>query len=260
MAERPKWTDWHTISLLLILVALVLLGLLIPAQQRLWAWLGILVLLVLVATIAGHGITGLWRGLFIDERNKLSLSRLQMALWTIVILSGFLTSALSNLAAGQFSPLSIAIPSELWLLMGISTTSLVGSPLLIRSKMDKEPKEDERKRTFSIKEKQGVDVSQLDNIGLILVNKRPEDSSLADLFSGEETGNGAHLDLGKIQMLYFTLILVIAYAVTLGFSLASGLGRILTLPALDPSMVALLGISHAGYLINKATPHSSIEL
>jgi hypothetical protein len=258
MAEKPKWTDWHTISLLLILVALVLLGLLVPSQNRLWSWLGILIFLALFAAIAGHGITGLWRGFLIDERNKISLSRLQMALWTILVLSGFLTAALSNLAAGHFSPLSIAIPGELWLLLGISTTSLVGSPLILRTKMEKEPKEEERKRTFALKEKQGIDVSKLDNSGLILMNKRPEDSSIGDLFSGEETGNAAHLDLGKIQMFYFTLILVIAYAVTLGALWAGNVGRIIALPTLDSGMVALLGISHAGYLIHKAIPHSSI--
>ena len=259
MTEKPKWTGWHTLSLLLILVAIVLIGLLIPSQSRIWTGLGTLILLIVFAAVAGHGITGLWRGLLIDERNKMSLSRLQMALWTIIVLSGFSTAVFSNLATGHANPLSIAIPSELWLLMGISTTSLVGSPLILRSKMDKSPNEKEKKRTFSLKETQGTDVSQLDNMGLVLVNKRPEDAEVSDLFVGEETGNGAHLDLGKIQMFYFTMILVLTYAVTLGATLASNVGRIGELPALSPGMIALLGISHAGYLTNKAIPHSGIE-
>jgi hypothetical protein len=259
MAEKSKWTSLHTASLLAILIAIVLIGVLLPPQSRLWSWLGTLVLLTAFAAIAGQGITGLWRGLLIDERNKLSLSRLQLTLWTIVVLSGFFAAALSNLAAGYVNPLSIAIPSELWLLMGISTTSLLGSPLILRTKMEKAPKKTEKEKTFALREKQGVDASRLDNVGLVLVNKDPDAAQPADLFAGEETGNGAHLDLGKIQMLYFTVILVLTYAVTLGSTFAGALGRIGQLPALDPGMIALLGISHAGYLLHKAIPHSETE-
>lgn len=45
-----------------------------------WAWIGTLILLAGFANVAGHGILGLWTGLLIDERNKMSLSKLQMIL------------------------------------------------------------------------------------------------------------------------------------------------------------------------------------
>ena len=99
-----QWTPWHTIALLLIIAIIVLTGLLSPTRARLWTWVVALVLLGVFAAIAGQGITGLWRGLLIDERNKISLARLQLTLWTIVVLSGFLTAALSNLAAQQPTP------------------------------------------------------------------------------------------------------------------------------------------------------------
>src|SRR2546427_2881501 len=101
----PRWTGWHTLGLLCILVVIVLVGLRIPTGARLGAWLLTLILLAVFAAVAGQGITGLWRGLLIDERNKISLSRLQIVLWTVVVLSGFLTAALSNLAMGQPTPL-----------------------------------------------------------------------------------------------------------------------------------------------------------
>jgi hypothetical protein len=113
-----------------------------------------LALLGIFAAIAGQGITGLWRGLLIDERNKISLSRLQRTLWTIVVLSGFLTAALSNLEAGQPDPLAISAPSELWLLMGISTTSLVASPLIKSTKRSVEANEGEKNHTFALLAKQ----------------------------------------------------------------------------------------------------------
>lgn len=256
MAENSKWTGWHTFVLLATIVAIVLIGLLIPVQRRLWAWLGTLILLTVFTTIAGHGITGLWRGLLIDERNKISLSRLQMILWTIVVLSGFLAAALSNLALAQTDPLSIAIPTELWLLMGISTTSLVGSPLIKSTKIAKKANEGETTSTFNLMAKEGVDTSKLTSKGQIVVNTALEEARWYDLFKGEESGNAAQLDLSKVQMFFFTLILVLAYAIALGTALTGTEAKIDNFPALDPGMVALLGISHAGYLVHKAVPHS----
>lgn len=231
-----------------------------PFTYRLCAWLVILILLTVFAVIAGHGVTGMWRGLLIDERNKMSLSRLQIILWTIIVLSGFLTAALANIVAGVENPLSISIPKELWLLMGISTTSLVCSPLILSTKKVKEPEEGEQKQTIaSMAAEEGVSSedlkSKVTNKGQVIINKDLKDARLSDLFKGEETGNAAQLDLGKIQMFYFTLILVLAYAVALG-DLLCGTGKIVEFPVLSSSMVALLGISHAGYLTNKAIPHS----
>jgi len=250
-----KWTGWHTVGLLAITVAVVLLGYLVPLKARGWAWLGTLILLTLFALVVGHGITGLWRGLLIDDRNKMSLSRLQMILWTIIVLSGFLVAGLSNVMNGQNNPLSITIPAELWVLMVISTTSLVGSPLIMSNKKNKPINEQEKKRTFALMERQGVDANRLDNKGQVVVNNLPEDAQLSDLFKGDEIGNAAQVDLAKIQMFYFTLILVLVYAIALGKLLAGGTA-IDHFPPLDEGMVALLGISHAGYLTSKATTHS----
>ena len=97
----------------------------------------------------------------------------------------------------------------------------------------------------------------------VTVNASPKDARVADLFRGDETGNGAHLDLGKVQMLFFTVVLVLVYFFALGNGFADivngvvGDGkRVYQLPALSQSMVTLLGISHAGYLAAKAAPPS----
>ena len=88
------------------------------------------------------------------------------------------------------------------------------------------------------------------------LRRRPPSLAAHQHFRGEEIGNAAHLDLGKIQLFYFTVILVLAYAVALGTAFASGAARIGEFPALDSGIVALLGISHAGYLTHKAISHS----
>jgi hypothetical protein len=53
-------------------------------------------------------------------------------------------------------------------------------------------------------------------------------------------------------MFYFTIILVIAYGVAIGTMFLSEASVIASLPPFNSSMLALIGISHAGYLSNKA--------
>lgn len=257
MKDKMTWSGAHTWALLLILAAIALVGLLVPPGYRLWAWLASLLLLAFFVLIAGHGITGIWSGVLIDEFNKMSLARLQMVLWTIVILSGILTAGLANIASGQSDPIAISVPPELWLVMGISITSLVGSPLILSTKTERVVDEMDMARTFdSIVSKQGADPDTLDTKGMIMSNTVPSAARWSDMFRGEEVGNGSQLDLGKIQMFYFTLILVFIYGAALGALFSSGAARIDAFPALSSSMVALLGISHAGYLTNKAVPHT----
>jgi hypothetical protein len=229
MADQVKhWTRGHTWGLLAIVVAIFVLGWFVPTSARLWAWLPSLVLLALFIGVAGHGITGYWRGALIDEQNKISLSRLQLAAWTAVVLSAYVTAALGNIAHGAGDPLGIRIDSQIWILLGISTTSLVGSPLLKSNKRIQ---------------------------GLLLRSSAPGDSSWADLFRGEETGNEGLLDMAKVQMFYFTVILVVGYATALGVRMADRSFPFDTFPGLSTGALTLLGISHAGYLTNKVIPH-----
>jgi hypothetical protein len=258
-----RWTRWHTASLLLIVIFLIAVGL---TQTPLVSFLASLGLMAACTAIAGHGVLGLWRGLLIDERNKLSLSRLQMILWTVVVLSGFLTAALWNCRSEQNKqPLSIAIPSQLWLLMGISTASLVATPLIRSTKTSQPPNAPETMSEAAKKElartkeqlaRQNLTEDKIDNVGKIVIWKWPEDARVADLFQGDETGNAAHLDLGKVQMLFFTLVSVLTYAVALAYLFIPAPSSINALPPVDQGMVALLGISQAGFLTNNAVPHS----
>ena len=111
--------------------------------------------------------------------------------------------------------------------------------------------------------RQGLTDDEIKKLGKIIIWSWPWDARLADLFQGEEIGNAAHLDLGKIQMFYFTLVLVLTYAVMLGAMFShitqhtSPTGMISGLPSLPDGMVALLGISNGGYLGNKVIPHTA---
>lgn len=261
MEKESKWTGWHTFGLLVIVIAIVFFGLFLPVELLFWAWIATLILIGLFIAVAGQGIIGLWRGLFIDEMNRISLSRFQLTLWTIIVLSSFFIAALYNIATKQPDPLSIKIPEELWVLIGISTTSLVGSPLIKGPKKDKEASKKETDRAQETMKKLDIDSNKITRVGLLIKNITPDMSRWSDLFSTEEMGNIGHLDLAKVQMFFFTIILVLAYCVLMGKIFVNinpvGLTKISEFPSLDPGMVALLGISHAGYLTNKGISHTS---
>lgn len=253
---NPTWTTWHTVALVAIAAAVGVVGWYSTPSWRSGGWILTMVLLAIFVLVAGHGVNGRLSGVLVDERNRMSLSRLQMILWTIVILAGYLVGALGNVRLKAADPLSIAIPGEIWAILGISTASLVGSPLLRSSKKTKPANTQEAAQTFNLLRDQGLDIGQLGVQGQVVVAASPNQASFGDLFRGEETGNAAVLDVGKIQMFFFTLALVLAYAVGIG-QLINTVPVVTEFPELGQGMVTLLGISHAGYLVNKGVPHST---
>lgn len=266
-----SWSWFHNLGVAAILVALGVIGWVI--QDRQLALILILLLLLAAFIVIGLGITGRVSGAWIDERNKMTLSRLQLIVWTVLVLGGWLTLVLRNLATGANDPIAVAIPEQLWLLLGISTASLLGSPLILAGKRNQRVSTVEANETVQQLEGTSVtleaagptsrqlvdsDTKQLRAVGAVEVRPRPEDASWADLFRGDETGNAAYVDVGKVQLFIFTAVLVLAYAISL-FALFAGRDAVAALPALPESMLALLGISHAGYLTTKAVSHSAQE-
>jgi hypothetical protein len=227
-------------------------------NARTHAWI-----VIMVIVVAGYAINGKFLGALIDERKMVSLSRFQIALWTTVVLSAFLEIALSNIHMKVTDPLGISVPSQIWAVLGISTTSLIGSPLIREAKRRRNP---DRSVTQANLSKAGKAQGRpLANDGQVVNNLDIDKAGWADMFRGEDVADADNLDLGKIQMFLFTVIVVAAYAIAIGGLLlentpagAPALG-IKALPLLDASMVVLLGISHAGYLGNKAVPRGKTD-
>lgn len=246
------WTPLHTVGLLV----LTLLASAIPIWRPFSLfqdWLVVMALMCGFIVLAGHGIKGVWRGAFIDERNKISLSRLQILLWTILLLSAYGAIVVSRIPHDPLEALDIAIPSTLWFLMGISTTTMVGAPTIRQQK--------NRQTTVGTTammehlEFQGVDPSSLRMNGHVVCNHSARDASWSDLFMGEEYSNTSYLELGKVQLFFFTVLLVVTYGMAVGSILLSG-SVPSALPDISEGMLPLLGISHGGYLANKAVPTS----
>jgi hypothetical protein len=176
--------------------------------------------------------------------------------WTVIILSAFLTAVMVNLDLQARQPLAITVPPELWLLMGITTTSMVGSPLILNAKKGRHANEADQERAIRALIRQQVDTARVAILGQVVVNQEPASAKLSDLFRGSETGNVGQLDVGKLQMFFFTVILMLAYSASLA-ALFRQNEPVTALPILDAGMLTLLGISHAGYLVNKAVPRGS---
>jgi hypothetical protein len=224
-----------------------------------WTWLLAMAILTAVMAVLGHGITGIARGALIDRRNRLSLSRLQMLAWSVIILAGLYTAVMANLHLNDADPLQITLSKELWAALGISTASLVGSPLIKTNKQERhvEPARAEQiLKTLNLRLSRGETQNPVEASGQLVSNQNPEDSRLADLFMGEDLGDAALVDLGKAQMFFFTIVILVSYGAALMGFFDAHKGLFRELPELSQSVVALMGISHAGYLVKKAAPKS----
>ena len=222
---------WQVMGALLW-IAVILAILILSPKNSIWAWILTLGLLEVFFVAIGLKCKKIWFGVLIDERNKVSLSRFQITLWTILFLASLFAAALLNIFAGEPNPLDFVIPTEFWALMGISATSLVGSSLI---------KLNEPKRK------------------LLITNEKAEEANFLDMFMGEEIGNHNYIDLSKVQMFFFTIVAVVVYAVGLGGIFIENYTHITEFPPFHAGLLALIGISHAGYLTYKAIPHPKIE-
>lgn len=96
--------------------------------------------------------------------------------------------------------------------------------------------------------------------GLLHKNADPSEARWVDLFRGEEIGNYKLVDMSKVQMLLFTVVVIAAYAASISSMLRNmdtlRTAESLSFPDFSPSLNALLGISHGTYLSVKTVDHS----
>ncbi len=311
MSERIS-----TIVTIFLIIVMILISCLIPAfwgvRSLLWVWVGNLVLMIVVLgliSLTKKTPNAFWRFL-VDERNMISLSRFQLILWTIVIISSLLTIGFARVTDAikldrqdeyycseeaeeeetevdegeeneseegvcqAHAPLDLKIPAILFGLMGISLTSGVASPLIkdnieARTSTNGENGiQRERMNALIMKysapyieqatgrnKKQEQLIDEFYQDGAIVKRKPNYPAKFSDMFMGETTGNFLYLDPAKIQNFFFTILTLVGYAVLIGTILGSSesIASLYELPDLSEGLVALLGISHAGYLTKKVT-------
>lgn len=257
---KPKndWSDASSFGVIaLVFLAPISAGMATASGSPRTAWLLSMVFLILAMFLIGWKTNKSIWGVLIDNRNVMSLSRFQMVAWTGLIVSAIVAAAFWNMTMGNAEPLDFGIPGELWMLMGISTTSLVASPLIVNDKKTKKVSKTEEARIVSLLESTPADKGSTDTEGAIVRNTDPKYARWSDMLTGEETGNAAYADIPRIQMFFFTIVVLSTYAVSL-WTMFGNLGdqTVEAFPTLNESVLALIGISHAGYIAAKAAPHS----
>jgi hypothetical protein len=262
-ATAPAKTIETTSSGLAAAGVLLLVGLIVVAGWYAPAGvnLGLITLLMfLVMLVLGLAITKRPFGVLLNERNLVSLSRFQMALWTVIVLAAYFTFALARIKASTNDPalkdpLNIIMDWHLWALMGISTTSLVGAPLILSTKKDKDPDPSVVPKTARAVAESPADINA-NRQGTLYANPKMTDARFTDMFQGDELVNTAHIDLAKVQMFYFTIIAGVAFFVLVFNAIVVSNPDLSRLPVLPDGLVAILGISNAGYLTSKGIDHT----
>jgi hypothetical protein len=230
--------------------------------------------------IVSMGVTKRPLGFLINERNLMSLSRFQTVLWMVIILSSYFVIAVSKVVMGLPDPLEIGVDEKLWALMGISLTSLVGTSLINSTKTNKNPDNREVEKTAkALVESNNLPVSvaradqpekvamvvkeiKANREGTLYANPSTADASFNDMFQGDECGNAAYIDMAKVQMFFFTIVVALSYVALLSetmWRLATDPVHCSSLPNLSNGMIALLGISYAGNLAGKSVDRTKLQ-
>jgi hypothetical protein len=208
----------------------------------------------------GYGLRGNIIGGLVDDRGRLSLSRFQLAMWTVVILGGYWTLSFWNIAIGP--PGTIVLPAlqqDLWLLLGVVTISPLASSLVLsvrRQQTVDPPGTTVAGGQTGTATPPGVPQQAVGQDGPLDIRTQPNTWSFLDLFTGEEVANRGSIDLTRVQNFVFTLIALGAYLTLLLQQFKSVVpgAAVAALPPLSASLVGLLAISHAAYLAAKSLP------
>ncbi len=192
----------------------------VPRWQR---WLSLSVaagLLFLVALL----LTGFHPArLILGVDNRYSASQLQTVLWFWVVISAYMALVFHRLASAGWSYVGgVDIPSNLLILSGVSVLTFASAKLISRSK--------------------AADAAA----------PRPQAAAAprpADLVQD----NAQRTDLGDFQMVVITALAVLIYAIsTVEFMERIEFRRVVTMPDVDATLLAIFTLGQAAYLGKKA--------
>lgn len=150
-------------------------------------------------------------------------------------------------------PLHVVLPEELWVLMGIASASVIGAPVVATAKQPSAANDTDG--PSAVVKGHSECETRVRSAGRRRI-AQPSGARWTDLFLGEEVHNSNPVDLARLQMLLVTAILggIYALALTSAFVSSQPIHRF---PALSTTMLALLAVSHSGYLLRTPRPSGS---
>jgi hypothetical protein len=244
----------------------------VAPYARLAIFFGCLVALLCWFMSVGVGVTGQRAGVLWTSRNTYSLSRLQLTLWSWIILSAFMATVICRMnylfmpaqTGGFAGALNVVIHSELLQVMGISIASAALTPVILSWKSQSSVPSAETPPLVSTAQLNAAADrigAPIQAVGSVVVRDADYPPLFLDFFQGDEVGKAGLVDMGKVQQAIVSLVLIIGYlCILINMFITGDAGATpkvvgtTELPTLPQSVVNLLVISHAGYLAFKAAP------
>jgi len=221
-------------------------------------WVEVAALTALMIAV-GTSVTKRFWGILINERNVMSLSRFQAVLWTVLILADYATILLGRAWQGMsLVDAKDLLRPDLLALMGISYASAVGTSIVHANKAGKPtPASAVAEAQTNLNDTNGNFTAAQ---GVMYKNKDVSDASVGDMFQGDELADAHATDLSKVQMFFFTIVSAVVFLGTADamFTNMKSIGDVL-IPQLPENLIALMGISHAAYLGNKAVTRTQSQ-
>jgi len=117
----------------------------------------------------------------------------------------------------------------------------IGTPLLLSAKANQTPAPNTVAKASEALNEPAAEI-QTNNQGTLYSNAHISDASLTDMFQGDEIGNTAYVDVAKVQMFYFTVVVIVAYS----YALYSAMSHIypqegFMMPVPPTALVGLVG-------------------
>jgi hypothetical protein len=249
----------YIVSISIMLLAVVAipwcLGGHYPLTVRTFGFAAVLVsLLALFLALGEHISDQAALGVLLSGRNTYSLSRLQVVLWTWLIISALIAAVSARAwglgGGGLATAMDIEINEDLFAVMGISlgTAAAVPSLLSLKAQAGADPQQ--------VQAAQVRMVTPIGARGHLLVRPTGASALLRDLVQGDDLATAGIIDISKVQQLLITVLLVAGYAAML-FDLFLRSGEIAAMPPFNGYFLTLLAVSHTGYLIYKAAPRTA---
>jgi hypothetical protein len=224
--------------------------------------IGTMASMVILMLAVGIGWKGVWFGVLVDERNRISMSRVQQAAWTIILLSGLMVIAWFNAtlegvarqngkALSTFDLFPMMAP-QLWAALGLN---LVITPMLSGTILNNKAALKQGQPELALR--QFVYPAALDR------NTSPMEWSWLDLVTGETNETQNQIDIGRLQHLIISGGLLTSYVMSLVGELNNVQNHVhdhaifTSMPDVGNSFAGLLVLSHAGYLMFKARDGAS---
>jgi hypothetical protein len=208
------------------------------------SFIGVLVFLQAI----GMGV----KSLIVDDFNRMNLQSLITFAWFVVLSAAFVSGSFINMTLWNGQPrttvgMFLDIPTAIWLLAGVVLTGVVGNGVTDTVHANRAPAS--RTGESAIAETPR-------RVNAMYRNVSPSEASPGDLVTYRQYGVQNTPDMGSVQQLLLQTTTLVGYAAATGYVFVSSVDatNVLSLPALPDQLLALLGVSTAAQIGNRAVP------